>query len=146
MKNKWFLTAVILFFIPFISFARIDGDIDFWSNYPDEELADAVETLQGSINDVQRALNNYVPKTRKVNGKSLDADVTITLTELGGETPSGAQAKADAALAAAKSDAADKVSAATEAITGAYQAADTTLSNRIKAIEQFDLSKLVQAE
>ncbi len=40
MKNKWFLTAVILFFIPFISFARIDGDIDFWSNYPDEELAD----------------------------------------------------------------------------------------------------------
>ena len=101
----------------------------------DEELADAVETLQGSINGVEGALNNYVPKTRKVNGKSLDADITITLTELGGETPEGAQAKANAALAAAKSDAADKVSAATETITGAYQAADTTLSNRIKAIE-----------
>ncbi|WP_414478633.1 phage tail protein [Proteus mirabilis] len=98
------------------------------------ELSTGLSKVQKSADDANTNANGRVPNTRKVNGKPLSADISLTAGDVGAATPaqvneaktaaSNAQATANSGVS--KADAAQKT--ANDAVSKA-NAAQTTANN-----------------
>lgn len=99
------------------------GRVSDWDNALDEAKA----YTNDEVNKVSAQLTNYVPTTRTINGQALSSDISLSYTHVGADQ-SGAAATAEENAEKYTDDAID-------AVTAAYQRADSGLSERIDNIE-----------
>lgn len=79
-----------------------------------DDLNDNADIIDQKLKEIEDSVENIEVPVTSVNGKT--GDVELTAEDVGAETPEGAQAKADAAVAAAKDYADQKVEVVSNAL------------------------------